>query len=200
MKKLSIFITIGILSFLEISCKHKPIELDVPKNQFNVHINNNGAPADSLIEGGIEIYTADYEATYCSRYYKASYLLRTYKNGITLIRYPRWFENEYETLILIYNFKGGNNALAAFIRWQDGNVSLKGYEEHPRIWKMPSALDIEINESTEYLETNLDSMLVKKMYPKLRCKITNKCYREISIPFGERVQTLAFFWHIAFIG
>jgi hypothetical protein len=97
-----------------------------------------------------------------------------------------------DNVMLIYLSQKRNcNTKCCYIKWKnDDYLDEKGIK-----WRYS---DLDIGKSTIKLETNIDSLVIKNIYPDLKCAVEFKKYKNISIDYYYDMRFLDFFKHIKF--
>ena len=182
------------ISFLQWSCTAQPKELEIPNVEFNTPVK---FIHPVYIVGALEsnFYMVNYRAEYSGPTgEEESFIIKNYNNKVLKIRYSGYLN---ETLIWVKGFVSSDSGRACFIRWH--NDTKKINNTGVVVTKSESLPGIKIDETTIFLETNIDATIIKKLYPKLKCKIINKNYEEIKMDCNKPVTNLEFFNNIQFV-
>jgi len=97
-------------------------------------------------------------------------------------------QNDYfENYLIQYDLtKDTNKTKANYIIWRND----RGRDE----WD-----DKNIDSTTVSLITNIDSLIIKKWYPDLKCKVTRKMYKKITFDLSFPENEMRFYHNIEFI-
>jgi hypothetical protein len=190
---LSLIIFCSAIVLVQWSCNLRSRELEIPNTEYNIQVKFI-EPVRFGENYALNFFNIDYEAKYRRSLYESSYIIKNVGNKTMKIRYSGSLN---ETLILVKYFGESDSGRACFIIWHDSSER-SFYSDGFKITRsiIPS---IEIGEKTEYLETNIDPLIIKRMYPKLRCKITYTKYKKIIVDCLKNVQDLELFENIKFV-
>lgn len=161
------------------SCGRAPDEMKVKNSEFNIPVT-----IITYESRKFDFLWYDYKAVYGSPYGRRVYLFKIIQRD-SLIKIQ--FSELEQAVILLRGFKNGDSAQACYFKWIN-SPPIAGGRVSP-----------EIGRYTKYLETNIDSVTIKKMYPEIKCGITPRYYERIILDFRKPIPTLEFFRSIKFI-
>jgi hypothetical protein len=200
MKKLEIYLFLFIQFLTFWGCKTNSVELNIPDNNYNIDVVN--LADTSHADFSVEYPPFEYESYFKIGNYEDKYLYKILNDRLLKIHYSTYNKIYNEkgniiglanTMIYVNNIKGYDSLKACFIRWvNDRSFGKDGINKIKEV-------RFDIGNSTIYLETNIDSSIVKDMFPSVKCKIVQKRYKQIQFVNRSSMQNLDFFNTIKFI-
>lgn len=161
------------------ACHPKSNAFHIPEDGFNIPVK---IIHTSSGFGGTAFYSIRYKAVFRSSLVNAKYIFKNRQDSLLEIQYSGM---RFQTLILV-KYLSPDSGSACIIRWIDGPAPGK-------VIATDTAYPIEIGAATTYVETSLKPSLVRSIYPVLKCKISQKEFKEIVLDAYKPVTDLEFF-------